>query len=139
MPGVTYPIYCRTPKMGFSANLTASNTTKDLSSGALYPPIFSSNTINGSFLDHIRMKPLGTNVTTVIRFFMNNGGVTTQANNNSMFAECTLPPVTVNEEGAQQDYTLIVKHALPPGYNVYATLGTAVAAGWRCASVGGDY
>jgi hypothetical protein len=139
MPAGTNPIYVSKPAAYWSNNIIIANTTKDLSSGTINNPVFRANSTNGSFLDHIRARASGTNVATVARFFLNNGGATTGAANNAMFTEITLSPTTVSERSSQPDVIVPVKMALQAGYNVHVTLGTAVAAGWQFSAFGGDY
>jgi hypothetical protein len=38
---------------------------------------------------------------------------------------------------ADIDYPMNI--AMPPGYEVYVGIGTAVAAGWACVGIGGMY
>ena len=63
--------------------LTA-NTTTDLTSGTNYGPIFTGKAVDGSRLDFIKVRSLGTNVATVIRIWINNGSATGTAANNSL-------------------------------------------------------
>lgn len=139
MPGATNPIFVRSPKIGFMNVITAANITKDLSTGTIPPAVFSSNTSEGSYLDHIRGKPIGTNVASVARVFLNNGGSTTGAANNTMIAEISLQVTTATDNVALPEIMLPIKMALPPRYNVHITLATAVAAGWAFQAYGGDY
>lgn len=138
MPFNTQAIYVRKPAI-YSNTVIGSNTTKDLSTGTITEPFFRSNTSNGSYLEQIRVKPVGTNVATVLRIFYNNGLTTTTAENNSMIMEVTLPAYTMSEVSPSADLTFPVKMALPPSANLYATLGTAVASGWAVTGIGGDY
>ena len=138
MPYNSVPIYVRRPAI-YSNTVIGSNTTKDLSTGTVTEPIFRSNTENGSYLDTIRVKSLGTCVQTVARIFFNDGGPTTVANNNSMISELTLPATTKSEAVWTTDIVLPMKMALPPSANIYVTLGTAVADGWAFTGIGGDY
>ena len=83
----TSPIFPLTPVntwvSGAAANAATpgvtANTTFDLTSGTIYGPIFTGNATNGSRLDFIKARPLGTNVATVIRIWINNGGATDAA------------------------------------------------------------
>lgn len=136
-PG-SMPIFVHRAQIKSNTQL-AGNITKDLSTGTIPPPIFTANSANGSFLDHIRMKPLGTNVTTCARIFFNDGEATTVTNNNCLFTEVTLPAITVSEVASQNDVIIAVKTALPPNWNVYALLSQTVAAGWTFTAFGGDY
>jgi hypothetical protein len=115
------------------------NTTKDLTSGTIYGPIETAGAVEGSRLDFIKVRPLGTNVATVIRIWINNGAATTTAINNSLYLERTLSATTVSENSEQPDIILPLNISLAAGYRVYATFGTAVAAGFHLTAIGGDY
>jgi hypothetical protein len=118
--------------------LTA-NTTTDLTAGTIYGPIFTADATDGSRLDFIKVRSLGTNVATVIRIWINNGSVTTTAANNALYLERTLSATTVSQTAEQPDIILPLNISLAPGYRVYATFGTAVAAGFHLTAIGGDY
>lgn len=118
--------------------LTA-NTTTDLTSGTIYGPIFTGKAVDGSRLDFIKVRALGTNVQTVIRIWINNGSATGTAANNALYLERTLSATTVSQTAEQPDLFLQLNISLAAGYRVYATFGTAVAAGFHLTAVGGDY
>jgi len=118
--------------------LTA-NTTTDLTAGTTYGPIFTADATDGSRLDFIKVRSLGTNVATVIRLWINNGAETTTAANNALYLERTLFTTTVSQTAEQPDIILPLNISLAAGYRVYATFGTAVAAGFHLTAVGGDY
>ena len=126
------------PATSGTPGLTA-NTTKDLSSGTNYGPIFTGKAVDGSRLDFIKVRALGTNVATVIRIWVNNGSVTTTAANNALYLERTLSATTVSENTEQPDNILPLNISLPAGYRIYATFGTVVAAGFHLTAVGGEY
>jgi hypothetical protein len=115
------------------------NTTFDLTSGTIYGPIFTGNSTNGSRLDFIKLRALGTNVQTVIRVWINNGSATGTAANNTLFFERTISSTTVSQNNEQADVILPMNTSLPASYRIYATFGTAVAAGFHLTAVGGDY
>lgn len=117
----------------------AANTTTDLTSGTIYGPIETAGAVEGSRLDFIKVRSLGTNVATVIRIWINNGAVTTTAANNTLYLERTLSATTVSQTAEQPDIILPLNISLAAGYRVYATFGTAVAAGFHLTAVGGDY
>jgi hypothetical protein len=143
----TNPIFPLTPVNSWVSGAAATsgtpgltaNTTKDLSSGTNYGPIFTGKAVDGSRLDFIKAKPLGTNVATVIRIFINNGSATATAANNALYLERTLSSTTVSETAELPDIILPLNISLPAGYKIYATFGTAVAAGFHLTGVGGDY
>ena len=118
--------------------LTA-NTTTDLTAGTIYGPIFTADATDGSRLDFIKVRALGTNVQTVIRIWVNNGSVTTTAANNALYLERTLNATTVSQTAELPDIILPMSISLSAGYRVYATFGTAVAAGFHLTAIGGDY
>jgi hypothetical protein len=115
------------------------NTTTDLTSGTIYGPIETAGAVEGSRLDFIKVRALGTNTQTVIRIWINNGSVTTTAANNTQYLERTLSATTVSQTAEQPDIILPMGISLAAGYRVYATFGTAVAAGFHLTAIGGDY
>lgn len=118
--------------------LTA-NTTTDLTAGTIYGPIETAGAVEGSRLDFIKVRALGTNTATVIRIWINNGSVTTTATNNTLYLERTLSSTAVSQTAEQPDIILPMGISLAAGYRVYATFGTAVAAGFHLTAIGGDY
>lgn len=117
----------------------AANTTTDLTSGTIYGPIFTAGAVEGSRLDFIKVRALGTNTGTVIRIWINNGSVTTTAANNTLYMERTLSSTTVSQTSELADVIIPMNISLAAGYRVYATFGTAVAAGFHLTAIGGDY
>lgn len=73
MPGNVNPIYSKEGAITRAVWLkTAAN---DYFGVSLYNrEVFSSNVLNGSFLQRLRFKPVGTNIATVARIYYNNGG-----------------------------------------------------------------
>jgi hypothetical protein len=141
MPANTNPIFSAKGAIQWSpAILIAANTAKD-GTGTV-ATIFTGNNIGnnaGNFVQKLIARALGTNVATVLRVFINNGSVNTTAANNSLIAEITLPATTLSEVAAQPDFVLPFNLAIPAGYKLNATLGTAVAAGFALTAVGGEY
>jgi hypothetical protein len=84
---------------------------------------------------------LGTNTNaTVARVWVNNGLTTATAANNTLIDEITLPNTIVSQVAAQANYELPLNFALPAGYRIYITLGTApTSAGWEATVIGGKY
>jgi hypothetical protein len=123
---------------GTTPGVTA-NTTKDMTSGTLYGPLITANATNGSRVDYVKTRALGTNIQTVIRIWINNGSTTATASNNSLFMERTLSATTVSESAEQLETIVPLNISLPAGYKIYATFGTAVAAGFHLTIMGGDY
>jgi hypothetical protein len=141
MPANNQPIFTRTPDVQWTVSaMTVANTTTDLTAGTIYLA-FTADTTNGGYVQRIRFRALGTNSNaTVARVWVNNGLTTTTAANNALFDEITLPTTTVSQQAAQANYELPLNFALPAGYGIYITLGTAPSsAGWEATVIGGKY
>lgn len=136
------PIYTRLGDVQWTTNMTAVNATTDLTSGTIYLA-FTADATNGGYVQRIRFKPnnaSGTNnVATVARVWLNNGSTTATAANNTFIDEISLPATTGSATAAIPVYELPLNFALPPGYTIYVTLGTAVAGGYRATVIGGSY
>lgn len=94
---------------------------------------------NGAFVGFIKLKPLGTNVASVGRFWINNTGSNATAANNYLIAEITLPATTAVANAALVELSIPLNIAIEPGYKINFALGTTVATGWQATVVGGDY
>jgi len=136
MAANTSPIFPLTPNTPVGVTITAANTAKD-GTGTV-ATIFTAGA-NGARVDYVRFMPLGTNVATVARVFLNNGSATTTATNNSMVAQVTLPATTNSETAALTPVDMTLDISIPPGYKLTCTIGTAVASGHAVQAVGGDY
>ena len=141
MPANTSPIFSAKGSIQWNpAILITANTGKD-GTGTV-ATVFTGNTAGnnaGNFVQKLAARPLGTNVATVLRIFINNGSANTTAANNSLIAEMTLPATTLSEIAAQPDYVLPLNFVVPAGYKLNATLGTTVAAGYALTVIGGEY
>lgn len=134
----TQPVFPLTPSIQWpTAALLTANTAKD--GTGVVSIIFTSDAVNGSRLDFVKLRPLGTNVVTVVRFFINNGLDPTVATNNSLYMERTMLATTISETSEQVDNVVPFGLSLPPGYRVTATVSVTIAAGIRPTGVGGHY
>lgn len=143
MPANTVPIYSKAGQISYSATITAANTAKD-GTGTV-ATIFTAG-VDGARVERVRVRANGTNVATVLRIFINNGGATTTAANNVLYAEMTLPATTLSEVAALATQELpntvdatAFPIVLPAGYRLTATIGTAVAAGVQVSAIGSSY
>lgn len=132
----TTPIVPGTPSIKWGT-ISAANTAKD-GTGTVVT-VFTADATNGSYVASIVARPLGTNVASVLRVFINNGSTNATAANNSLFYELGLPASTLSEVAALAHYEIPVARALPPGYKINVTLGTAVSAGYQVTAFGGDF
>ena len=141
MPANNQPIFTRLADIQWTVSaMTVANTTTDLTAGTIYLA-FSADSTNGGYVQRIRFRTLGSNSNaTVARVWVNNGLTTATAANNVLFDEITLPTTTVSQVAAQANYELPLNFALPAGYGIYITLGTAPSsAGWEATVIGGKY
>ena len=138
MPANNNPIFTAIADIQWVPNpLNAANTAKD-GTGTV-GIAFVADATNGGFVSKLVARPLGTNVATVLRIFINNGTDNTVAANNNLLAEMSLPATALSETTAMPTYELPLNLALPPGYRLLVTIGTAVAAGYDITVVGGKY
>ena len=137
MPANINPIFTLTARTTWGTTaITTANAAFDGTGTVL--SVFTAAS-NGSYVQKIRFKPAGTNVQTVARVFINNGSTNATAANNIQFDEITLAAITVSQTVAQSAFEIPLNFALPAGYVLNVTIGTAVAAGWYVSVIGGDY
>lgn len=134
----TKPIYSRKPDVQWVNAVVTANTTTDLTSGTIYL-VFTADATNGSRVEKLRIRSLGTNVATVLRVWINNGAVTSTAANNTLFTEITAAATTASQVAAIAELEITMNLALNPGYKIYVTTGTTIAAGYDVTAVAGDY
>ena len=141
MAGNTTPIFSRVGDIQWgdlTSPLKTANTTRDLTSGTM-ALVFTSDATNGGRVERVRFQPLGSNVATAGRLWINNGLTTTSAANNTLLEEVTLASTTSSEVAKLTASDISVQLALPPGYRLYATIGTTVSAGFAITASGGKY
>ena len=144
MAANTVPIYSKAGQIGFgSALLQTANTAKD---GTGTTALLFTAGADGARIERVRAKAIGTNVATVLRLFLNNGGDPATAANNNLYAEKTIAATTLSEvaELALNEFPNTTDPTgfplvLPAGYRLYATIGTTVAAGLRVTAIGSTY
>ena len=107
------PIYSKASNIGFVNQITAASTDH-LGGGAVV--LFTAGAL-GSFLSQVVATPLGTNVASVLRCWVNNGATFVTTTNNALLFEVSLPAT----------------------YRLGIAIGTAVAAGWAVVCEGGNY
>jgi len=140
----TIPIYTKTGQISWDAAvLKTANTAKD-GTGTV-ATLFTAGA-DGARVERIRAKPIGTNVATVLRIFINNGSTNATPANNVLYAELTLAATTGSEVAALALSELPVAAdptafpiVLPAGYKILATVGTTVASGYMMSAIGGTY
>jgi hypothetical protein len=132
------PIFPKTPSIQWlAAALVTANTAKD-GTGTV-GTVFTADATNGSRVDYLKVRAIGTNVATVLRVFINNGATNATAANNTLFMERTIPATTLSETAELADIYIPLDLSLPAGYVINVTIGTTVAAGLRVTAIGGAY
>lgn len=144
MAANTIPIYSKAGQITWTNTLKTANTAMD-GTGTV-ATIFTAGA-DGARVDRIRVRALGTNVATVLRIFINNGGTNATPTNNVLYAEITLAAttasavaslLTTNELPSVADTTAF-PIVLPAGYTLLATVGTTIVAGVDVTAIGSSY
>jgi hypothetical protein len=145
MPANTAPIYSATGAVdSVAANNTGlvvgptANTAQD-GSGTLYKAFTAG--ANGSYVQKIRFRPVGSPAATVCRVFISTS-TSTSTTNTWLYDEITLPAVTVSQTAASSVFELPLNFALDPNYLLYVTFGTSTGSagtGYSVVTIAGDY
>ena len=138
MAANTAPIYSRQGDIQYVEGITTANTTRDLTSGTIYL-VFTADATEGGYVEFLRFTSKGANVSSLGRIWINNGGATGTAANNWLLGEVNLPLTNTSEVTATPPVEFTLGFAMPPGYRIYVTIGTAVASGYHAGVVGGKY
>ena len=96
---------------------------------------------NGSYVQKIRFRPVGSPAATVARVFISSS-TTTSATATWLYDEITLPAVTLSQTAASSVFELPLNFALNANYLLYVTFGTSTGAagtGYSVVTVAGDY
>jgi len=145
MPANTAPIYSivgATDSVAFNnAGLVVgptANTALD-GTGTMYKAFTAG--ANGSYVQKIRFRPVGSPAATVCRVFISSS-TTTSATATWLYDEITLPAVTLSQTSASNVFELPVNVALDPNFLLYVTFGTSTGAtgtGYSIVTIAGDY
>jgi len=137
MAANTAPIFLRTPSIQWVSTGTAANTNLD-GTGTV-ATVFTADATNGSKIEKVVLEHLGTNIATLVRLFVNNGSSNTTAANNSLVYEQVVAANTVSQTSASTRLEIALNLALPAGYKLNCTIGTAIATGIQVSAIGGHY
>lgn len=146
MPANTAPIYSITGDVQSVASANSglvvgptANTALD-GSGTLFR-LFTAGA-NGSYVQKIRFRPVGSPAATVCRVFISQS-LTTSATNTWLYDEITLPAVTLSQTAASSVFELPLNIALPASpYSLWVTFGTSTGSagtGYSVVCIAGDY
>lgn len=128
MAANTTPRFPLTPNFDFAAPLATANTAMD-GTGTV-STAFTAGT-DGARVDYIKFKPVGTNVASVARIFVNNGSTNATATNNVLIGEVTLPATTASAVATLGEIVYSIDTDLDGGFKLLVTIGTTVASGWQ--------
>jgi len=145
MPANTSPIYSvvgdidsvAANESGLVVGPTAN--TSQTGSGTMYKA-FTAGT-NGSYVQKMRFRPVGSPAATVCRVFISSS-TTTSTTATWLYDEITLPAVTVSQTAASSVFELPMNFALDPNYLIYVTFGTSTGSagtGYSVVTIAGDY
>ena len=137
MAGNAAPIFSKVGQIDWGTVLTAANTAVDGTGTVI--TVFTADATNGGWCEELIWMPLGTNVVTVGRAFVNNGSTNGTAANNSMISQIQLPATTLNNAAPLFVPHQPIRLALPAGYKINVVIATAVSAGFMITGVGGKY
>lgn len=137
MAANTSPIFLATPRDSYITTGVNANTALD-GTGTV-ATAFTASATNGSKIEDVYLNHLGTNVATVVRFFINNGSSNAVAANNALVHEETMAINTLSQVAASVPIIWRANLVLPASYKLNVTIGTAIAAGIMVTAVGGDY
>jgi hypothetical protein len=133
----TAPIFTQTPNIGIGTIATSNSLSPyDMTSGPS-SSLFVAGP-SGSYVSKIRIKPSGSTIATVLRFFINSGS-TVVATNNTLYAEISLPAITLSTTLAQNDFEVPMNIALPGSYAIYGIAGAHSTGGFEITTIGGNY
>lgn len=137
MAANTSPIFLRTPSIQSASTGTAANTNLD-GTGTV-ATIFTADATEGSKIERVVLQYLGSNVATVVRLFVNNGSPNGTPANNTLVFEQAMSANTLSQNASSARVEIPLNIALPAGYKLLATTGTALATGIQVTAIGGHY
>lgn len=136
MAAGTTPIFCASVRSSFVSSGLTANTALD-GTGTVATAFTAG--ANGSKIEDIYLWHLGTNIATVIRFFINNGSTNATATNNTLVYEFSMAASTLSQTAASINQIWRANLVLPAGYKLNVTTGTTIASGVQVTANGGDY
>jgi len=91
------------------------------------------------YIDRIEYTPLGTNIATVARIFLNFAEPFTEATNNGLLKEVTLPSTSASEVAALAQVSVDLDQYIDRGQRLIVSIGTTIAAGVALRAVVGNH
>lgn len=119
-----------------SVTLTTANTTRTGNSGAI-EILYEAK--RRTYIDRIEWSPLGTNVATAARVFLNYAEPITESTNNTLIGEVTLPSTTASEVAALSKVSLDIDTYIERGQKLIVSIGTTIASGVAVRAITGTH
>lgn len=143
MSANTAPIFTKVADIQWNTTpITAANNTLDITTGTSYL-VFTADATNGGYVKELRCKanPANNTAATVLRVWINNGLTTGTAANSAFLTEYPIPATTASASAANPDIVVPIDAAIPPGYKLYVTVGTAPGGSgeFTVTAIGGKY
>lgn len=149
MSANTLPIFGRAPdvQLGGAILGPSANTAQD-GTGANITSIYQADATEGGFVDEVRLKPVGSPAATVARIFLCSvtgaftPGTSNTAANTVLFSEISLSSFTSSNTQAQNDISIPIRKAIPPGWRLLIAFGTSTGAagtGYGVSTFGSKY
>ena len=147
MAANTDPIFSRLGDIGLAGGVAIGSATTGVTTdytgitATVNVLVYTADATNGSFVQRLRFKAMGTNALSVARVFINNGSTVGTAGNNSFIGEINLPATTASTTVSTPDIDYPMNFALPPGYKIYLGISAAsnLASGWAVTAFCGKY
>lgn len=131
------PIYGRTPDVQLTPIIVGPTAVTAMNGTGNLEEIFRADTTEGSFVDHIVIKPATTTNTaaTVARIFLCSStdvtfvpGTSNVTTNTNLLTEIALPAVNASSIAATPEWGISIRRGLPPGYRLLIGFGTSTGA-----------
>jgi hypothetical protein len=151
MAANTSPIFGRVPEVQVGGAILGSTAVTLQDGTGATPIIFMADATEGSYVDSITLKPVGSPAATVARIFFCTStvasgsftpGTTNTVANTSMITEVSLIAITTSNTVAQNDITIPIRRAIPAGMKLLIGFGTSTGAagtGYAVTTWGSDY
>lgn len=147
MPANTIPIYPASPNISGVYIQTADTNIKAPVTNGM---VLATGGTNGTRVDAIKIRALGTNVASVLRIYWNDGQGTAEVNfkliHEVALATSTAQTATITGVDTillpinyANDGNGVLPPALNSGQKLYVSLGTTVTSGYAVTFMGGDY
>ena len=147
MPANRDPIWSRAPDVQVGGAVLGP-TANTAGTGSAITQIFVADATNGGLVSKVVLRPVASPAGSVARIFVCTdtgtftAGTTNTAANTSLYAEVTLPAVSVSQVLATNAIEIPLNLALPASYKLLITFGTSTGAagtGYAVTTVAGKY